>query len=102
MLQRSLTKYVGIKLAEKRMGRDILSQAPPHRMGIDVDSIIYSGERRLECGGIGLRLLVLGAGGVAAHVEADRMVAEKASAFAAAATTLATGGNVARRGCGLS
>ncbi len=41
---------------------------------------------------IGMRLMMLGAGGTAAQAEAQRMVAEKSRAFAAAATTLATGG----------
>ena len=41
---------------------------------------------------IGLRLMMLGAGGTAAHAEAHRMVAEKSRAFAEAATTLAMGG----------
>jgi hypothetical protein len=41
---------------------------------------------------IGLRLMMLGAGGTAAQAEAHRMVAEKSRAFAEAATTLAMGG----------
>ena len=41
---------------------------------------------------IGLRLMMLGAGGTAAQAEAHRMVAEKTSAFVEAATTLASGG----------
>ena len=41
---------------------------------------------------IGLRLMMLGAGGNAAQAEAHRMVAEKSRAFVEAATTLAMGG----------
>ena len=41
---------------------------------------------------IGLRLMMLGAGGTAAQAEAQRMVAEKSRAFVEAATTLAMGG----------
>ena len=41
---------------------------------------------------IGLRLMMLGAGGTAAQAEAHRMVAEKSRAFVEAATTLAMGG----------
>ncbi len=41
---------------------------------------------------IGLRLMMLGAGGAAAQAEAHRMIAEKTSAFVEAATTLASGG----------
>ena len=41
---------------------------------------------------IGLRLMMLGAGGTAARTEAQRMVAEKSRAFVEAATTLAMGG----------
>ena len=42
---------------------------------------------------IGLRLLMFGAGGAAAQAEAQRMIAEKANAFAEAAATLASGGS---------
>ncbi len=41
---------------------------------------------------IGLRLMLLGAGGAAAQAEAHRMVTEKTNAFVEAATTLASGG----------
>ena len=41
---------------------------------------------------VGLRLMMLGAGGAAAQAEAHRMIAEKTSAFVEAATTLAMGG----------
>ena len=43
---------------------------------------------------VGLRLMMLGAGGAAAQAEAHRMTTEKASAFAEAAKTLARGGSV--------
>jgi len=43
---------------------------------------------------IGLRLAQLSCSGPAAGVEAHRMVTEKVSAFAEAATLLATGGSV--------
>ena len=41
---------------------------------------------------IGLRLMMLGAGGTAAQAEAHRMIAEKTMAFVEATTTLASGG----------
>jgi hypothetical protein len=41
---------------------------------------------------VGLRLMMLRAGGPAAQAEAHRMVAEKSRAFVEAATTLAMGG----------
>ena len=41
---------------------------------------------------IGLRLMMLGAGGNAAQAEAHRMVAEKSRAFVEAVTALAMGG----------
>jgi hypothetical protein len=42
---------------------------------------------------IGLRLMKIAAGGAGAQNEVSRMVAEKVTAFAEAATTLATGGS---------
>jgi hypothetical protein len=42
---------------------------------------------------IGLRLMMLGAGGTAAQTEVHRMVTEKASALVEATATLASGGS---------
>ena len=42
---------------------------------------------------VALRLMKLAAGGAAAQTEAQRMVVEKAAAFAEATATLATGGS---------
>lgn len=45
---------------------------------------------------IGLRLMMLGAGGAAAQTEANLMVSEKASALLQAAATIASGGTAHR------
>ena len=59
-------------------------------MTLTLDSTLLAVEAQVV---IGLRLIMLGGGGVAAQAEAHRMVAEKASALWEAAGTLANGGS---------
>jgi hypothetical protein len=58
--------------------------------GLTLDAVLLGFETQRV---IGLRLAKIAAGGPAAQVEAHRMVTEKTTALAEAATTLATGGS---------
>jgi hypothetical protein len=58
--------------------------------GLTLDAVLLGFETQRV---IGLRLAKIAAGGPAAQVEAHRMVMEKTTALAEAATTLATGGS---------
>ena len=55
--------------------------------GLTLDAVLLGFETQRV---IGLRLAIIAAGGPAAQVEAHRMVMEKTTALAEAATTLAT------------
>ena len=58
--------------------------------GLTLDAVLLGFETQRV---IGLRLAKIAAGGPAAQLEAHRMVMEKTTALAEAATTLATGGS---------
>jgi hypothetical protein len=58
-------------------------------MTLTLDSTMLAVEAQTV---IGLRLILLGGGGIAAQAEAYRMCAEKAGALCEAAGTLASGG----------
>ena len=58
--------------------------------GLTLDAVLLDFETQRV---IGLRLAKIAPGGPAAQVEAHRMVMEKTTALAEAATTLATGGS---------
>jgi len=58
--------------------------------GLTLDAVLLGFETQRV---IGLRLAKIAAGGPAAQVEAHRMVMEKTTALAEAATMLATGGS---------
>ena len=60
-------------------------------MRLSLDSTMLAVEAQTV---IGLRLVMLGAGGTAAQTEVHRMVTEKASALIEATAALASGGSV--------